>query len=52
MEAAIQTAASAGYWQIELETAADNVRAIRLYERFGFAVCGRCAGRTAPAWTK
>lgn len=40
MEAAIQTAASAGYRQIELETAADNVRALRLYERFGFAACG------------
>lgn len=41
MEAAIQTAESAGYSQIELETAADNERAIKLYERFGFKHCGR-----------
>ena len=41
MDAAVQTAQSAGYAQIELEVAADNERAIRLYERFGFEVCGR-----------
>ena len=41
MDAAIQTARSAGYAQIELEVAADNGRAIRLYERFGFEACGR-----------
>ena len=44
MEAAIQTAMSAGYKQIELEVAADNARAIRLYERFGFEICGRLPG--------
>ena len=42
MDAAIQTAQSAGYAQIELQTAADNARAIRLYERFGFEQYGRC----------
>ena len=42
MDAAIQTAQSAGYAQIELEVAADNERAIRLYERFGFKEYGRC----------
>lgn len=42
MDAAIQTAQSAGYAQIELQTAADNDRAIRLYERFGFETYGRC----------
>ena len=42
MDAAVQTAQSAGYAQIELQVAADNERAIRLYERFGFEVCGRC----------
>ncbi|MBQ9950559.1 MAG: GNAT family N-acetyltransferase [Clostridia bacterium] len=42
MDAAIQTAESAGYAQIELEVAADNERAIRLYERFGFREYGRC----------
>jgi len=41
MDAAINTAQSAGYKQIELEVASDNERAIRLYERFGFEVCGR-----------
>lgn len=42
MDAAIQTAESAGYAQIELQTAADNERAIRLYEKFGFETYGRC----------
>jgi len=42
MDAAIQTAQSAGYAQIELQVAADNERAIRLYERFGFEAYGRC----------
>ena len=42
MDAAIQTAQSAGYAQIELQVAADNERAIRLYERFGFETYGRC----------
>lgn len=42
MDAAIQTAQSAGYAQIELQVAADNERAIRLYERFGFEQYGRC----------
>lgn len=42
MDAAIQTAQSVGYAQIELQTAADNERAIRLYERFGFEQYGRC----------
>ena len=42
MDAAIQTAQSAGYRQLELEAAADNDRAIRLYERFGFETYGRC----------
>lgn len=42
MDAAIQTAECAGYRQIELRTAADNDRALRLYERFGFVEFGRC----------
>lgn len=42
MDAAIQTAESAGYAQIELQTAADNERAIRLYQKFGFEQYGRC----------
>ena len=42
MDAAVQTAQSAGYAQIELQVAADNARAIRLYERFGFEQYGRC----------
>ena len=42
IDAAIQTAQSAGYAQIELQVAADNERAIRLYEKFGFAEYGRC----------
>jgi len=42
MDAAVQTAQSAGYAQIELQVAADNERAIRLYQRFGFEPYGRC----------
>lgn len=42
MDAAIQTAQSAGYAQIELQTASDNDRAIRLYQKFGFEPYGRC----------
>lgn len=42
MDAAIQTAESVGYGQIELQTAADNERAIRLYQKFGFEQYGRC----------
>lgn len=42
MDAAIQTAQSAGYAQIKLQTAADNERAIRLYQKFGFEQYGRC----------
>ncbi len=42
MDVAIQTAESAGYAQIELQVAADNDRAIRLYERYGFEPYGRC----------
>ena len=42
MDAAIQTAESAGYAQIELQAADDNDRALRLYERFGFETYGRC----------
>ena len=41
MDAALQTAESAGYRQVELGVHADNARAIRLYERFGFAEFGR-----------
>ena len=42
MDAALQTAESAGYRQVELEVYADNARAIALYERFGFEEYGRC----------
>ena len=42
MDAAIQTAQSAGYAQIELQVASDNERAIRLYEYCGFESYGRC----------
>ena len=42
MDAAIHTAESAGYAQIELQTAADNDRAIGLYQKFGFEQYGRC----------
>ena len=41
LDAALQTAASAGFRQMELEVAADNARAIALYERFGFETYGR-----------
>ena len=44
MDAALQTAESAGYRQVELGVHADNARAIRLYRRFGFAEYGRCPG--------
>lgn len=44
MDAALQTASSLGYRQVELRADADNLRAIHLYERFGFAVCGRIPG--------
>lgn len=44
MDAALQTADSAGYRQVELGVHADNARAIRLYRRFGFAEYGRCPG--------
>lgn len=41
MDAAVQTAQAAGFRQLELEVAADNERAIRLYRRFDFAEYGR-----------
>lgn len=41
MDAALNTAASAGYRQVELEVCADNERAIRLYKKFGFEEYGR-----------
>lgn len=41
MDAALQTAESAGFRQVELEVCADNERAIRLYQRFGFGEYGR-----------
>lgn len=44
MDAAIQTAQSAGYRQLELSVAADNERAIRLYGHWGFEEYGRCPG--------
>ena len=42
MDAAIQTALSVGYAQMELQVASDNERAIGLYQRFGFEEYGRC----------
>lgn len=44
MDAVIQAAQSAGFRQLELEVAADNDRALRLYRSFGFAECGRLPG--------
>lgn len=41
MDAAVQTAQAAGFRQLELEVAADNERALRLYRRFGFEEYGR-----------
>lgn len=40
MVLALDFAAAAGYHKISLEVRADNVRAIRLYKRFGFEECG------------
>ena len=41
LDACIECAKRAGYAQLELEVVATNARAIRLYERFGFAEFGR-----------
>lgn len=41
MQAAIDSARQMGYAQLELGVFADNVRAIALYERFGFETWGR-----------
>lgn len=42
MDAALTTAASAGYQQVELEVCADNERGLRLYRKFDFEEYGRC----------
>ena len=42
MDAALNTAASAGYRQVELAVCADNERALHLYQKFGFEEYGRC----------
>lgn len=42
MDAALTTAASAGYSQVELEVCADNERGLRLYKKFDFVEYGRC----------
>lgn len=41
MEEIIEVAKEAEYEQIELEVVATNERAIRLYESFGFELCGK-----------
>lgn len=40
LSAVIEVARTAGYEQIELEVVADNVRALALYQKFGFAIYG------------
>lgn len=41
LETALDAARSAGFLQLELEVDAENQRAIRLYQRFGFREYGR-----------
>ncbi len=41
MEHALDLAANCGYEQAELEVVAENAPAIALYEKLGFATCGR-----------
>lgn len=41
MEACIQCAKEAGYVQLELTVVSDNERAIAMYQKAGFAECGR-----------
>lgn len=41
MEACIESARSAGYFQLELSVVAENSRAISLYKAFGFSEYGR-----------
>ena len=40
METAIRLAKEMGYEQLELEVVADNERAIALYKKMGFEICG------------
>ncbi|WP_299689394.1 GNAT family N-acetyltransferase [uncultured Tateyamaria sp.] len=46
MEAMIAAAQAAGMWQLELQVAASNTRAIRFYQRHGFEACGRIPNAT------
>lgn len=41
MDACIECAKNAGYFQIELNVVAENVRAVSMYERAGFVEYGR-----------
>ena len=41
LEACLECAKTAGYEQIELSVAAENVRAVRMYEKSGFVEFGR-----------
>lgn len=41
LDACIECARAAGYLQLELEAVAENTRALSMYERAGFVVCGR-----------
>lgn len=40
MSVILETARQAGYEQIELDVVADNQRAVRLYEKYGFKIFG------------
>ncbi|WP_415919727.1 GNAT family N-acetyltransferase [Tateyamaria sp. SN6-1] len=44
--ALIGAAQALGVWQLELNVAASNARAIRFYARHGFVECGRIANAT------
>ena len=46
MSALIEAAKEAGIWQLELNVADDNTRAIRFYRRHDFVECGRIPNAT------